>query len=148
MVRIQLSGEPMNRRSLFKLGALFTGSQAVASFAAPTKSLAAHEPIVLYCDLAVDPAREQEMLDAFHKHFKPAAEKFNGYIDVKILKLRKVVQGGPQPASAINYRFQLTYESEEKRQLWIHSTVHQTVWPMVENTVTDKGYLTLLTDSR
>ena len=138
----------MNRRSLFKFAALFTGSQAMVSLAAPTQSSQPRNPIVLYCDLAIDPAREQEMLNAFHKHFKPAAEKFDGYIDVKILKLRKVVQGGPPPPSGVNYRFQLTYESEEKRQLWIHSTVHQTVWPMVEATVTDKGYLTLLTDSR
>lgn len=138
----------MNRRSLFKLAALFTGSQAMASVAATGQSSLPRNPIVLYCDLAIDPAREKEMLNAFHQHFKPAAEKFDGYIDVKILKLRKVVQGGPPPPSGVNYRFQLTYESEEKRQLWIHSKVHQTVWPMVEATVTDKGYLTLLTDSR
>jgi len=138
----------MNRRSLFKLAALFTSSRAMVGLAAPTQPSLAHSPIVLYCDLAVDPAREQEMLKAFHQHFKPAAEKFDGYIDVKILKLRKIVQGGPPPPSGVNYRFQLTYESEEKRQLWIHSKVHQTVWPMVEATVTDKGYLTLLTDSR
>jgi len=138
----------MNRRSLFKFAALFTGSQAMVSLAAPTKSSLPRNPIVLYCDLAVDPAREQEMLDAFHQHFKPAAEKFDGYIDLKMLKLRKLVQGGPPPPSGVNYRFQLTYENEEKRQLWIQSTVHQTVWPMLETTVTDKGYLVLLTDSR
>ncbi len=138
----------MNRRSLMKLGALLMGGQATAAFAAPARGVQPKPPIVLYCDLAVDPAREQEMLDAFHHHFKPAAEKFDGYIDVKIVKLRKVVQGGPPPSQGINYRFQLTYESEEKRQLWIHSAVHQAVWPMIENTVPDKGYLTLLTDSR
>lgn len=104
-------------------------------------------PIVLYCDLAVDPRREQEMLHHFHRDFKPVAEKFDGYLDVKILRLRKVVQGGPAPAKGINYRFQLTYESEEKRQLWIASEVHARVWGLIENTLIDKGYLTLLTDS-
>lgn len=88
------------------------------------------------------------MLDAFHHHFKPAAEKFDGYIDLKMLKLRRVVQGGPPPARDINYRFQLTYESEEKRQRWIASEVHKKNWPLIENTVTDKNYLTLLTDSQ
>ena len=44
--------------------------------------------------------------------FKPAAERFEGYIDLKILKLRKVIQGGPATAATINYRFQLTYKSE------------------------------------
>ena len=138
----------MNRRTLLKLGALLTGSQLRRSFAASVKTLQSSRAIVLYCDLAVDPAREHEMLDAFHHRFKPAAERFDGYIDLKILKLRKIVQGGPPPPQGVNYRFQLTYESEEKRQVWIHSAVHQSVWPLIENTVTDKGYLTLLTDSQ
>ncbi len=104
-------------------------------------------PIVLYCDLAVDPAREPQMLSHFHHDFKPAAEKFEGYIDLKMLKLRKVIQGAPPPADTINYRFQLTYESEEKRQRWIASEVHGRVWTLIENTLADKGYLVLLTDS-
>lgn len=104
-------------------------------------------PIVLYCDLAVDPEREQEMLDRFHREFKPAAEKFDGFIDLKMLKLRKVMQGGPAPAPGINYRFQLTYESEEKRQIWIASDVHERLWPRMEEFLTDMGYIVLLTDS-
>jgi hypothetical protein len=104
-------------------------------------------PIVLYCDLAVDPNREQEMLHHFHHDFKPAAEQFDGFIDLKMLRLRKVIHGGPPPPAAINYRFQLTYQSEEKRQVWIASEVHGKVWPLIENTLTDKGYLVLLTDS-
>jgi hypothetical protein len=104
------------------------------------------EPIVLYCDLKVDPKREQEMLDHYHRTFKPAAEKFDGYINVKMLKLRKVLQG-PAPEQGINYRFQLTYESEEKRQVWIASEVHSRVWPLIENTLTDMNYVVLLTDA-
>jgi hypothetical protein len=138
----------MNRRSLIKLGALLGGSRFVSLAAEPDRTTQEKTAIVLYCDLAVDPAREEGMLDAFHRHFKPAAEKFDGYIDVKMLKLRTIVQGSPAPPNGVNYRFQLTFESEEKRQIWIHSKVHQTVWAMIENTVVDKGYLTLLTDSR
>jgi len=119
-----------------------TGAFTASQERAPDKG-----PIVLYCDLAVDPTREQEMLHYFRKEFRPAAQKFNGYIDVKMLKFRKVVQGGPAPASSINYRFQLTYESEEKRQEWIASEVHQRVWSLVEDTVVNKSYLVLLTDS-
>jgi hypothetical protein len=104
-------------------------------------------PIVLYCDLAVDPSREQEMLAYFHREFKPAAEKFDGFIDLKMMKLRRVLQGGPPPPEGINYRFQLTYESEEKRQQWIASDVHSRVWPVIEDTVTNKDYIVLLTDS-
>ena len=118
-----------------------TASKATA---APTSST--QHPIVLYCDLAIDPAREHEMLDAFHNHFKPVAVKHPGYIDLKMLKLRQVIQGGPAPAPTINYRFQLTYASEELRQKWIASPDHRKYWPMVENTVADKGYLVLLTE--
>ena len=104
-------------------------------------------PIVLYCDLKVDPNRENEMLETFHRVFVPAAQKFDGFIDLKLLKLRKVMQGGPAPEAGINYRFQLTYESEEKRQIWIASDIHQKVWPMMESFLTDMGYIVLLTDS-
>ena len=135
----------MHRRALLKCAAAFGLTRATAALAAPSQS---GQPIVLYCDLAVDPARETEMLDAFHHHFKPAAEKFDGYIDLKMLMLRSVIQGGPPPRKDINYRFQLTFQSEEKRQRWIASDVHQKNWPLIENTVTNKNYLVLLTDSR
>lgn len=140
----------MNRRHWLKTFAWFTaGSAAVANPIARAANAAgeAKKPIVLYCDLAIDPAREQEMLDAYHNHFKPVAQKHRGYIDLKMLKLRKVIQGGPAPAKSINYRFQLTYESEELRQQWIASADHDKYWPMIENTVADKGYLVLLTDA-
>ena len=104
-------------------------------------------PIVLYCDLAVDSKREQEMLDQFHREFKPAAEKFDGFIDVKMLKFRKLLQGRLPLDGTINYRFQLTYQSEEKRQLWIASEVHRKVWSLIENAVTNIDYPVLLTDS-
>jgi hypothetical protein len=106
----------------------------------------AEAPIVLYCDLTVAPSREQEMLNNFHTIFKPAAEKFPGYIDVKVLKLRKVYTGAA-PAG-VNYRFQLTFRSEEMRQTWIKSAIHQKVWPTVENTLSTKDYSTLLFDSK
>ncbi len=111
----------------------------------PAQTAAAKNPIVLNCDLMVDPAREKEMLDNFHNVFKPAGEKFPGYIDVKMLKLRTVFQGASQ--AGVNYRFQLTYESEEARQKWIKSDVHKKVWPTIENTLTNKNYTTILFDS-
>jgi hypothetical protein len=119
----------------------------VGSWAKPAASEPTEKAIVLYCDLAVDPAREQEMLHHFHHDFKPAAAKFEGFIDLKMLKLRKVVQGRPAPAPGINYRFQLTYRSEELRDRWIASDVHKKYWPMIEDTVTNKDYLVLLTDN-
>ena len=138
----------MNRRSWLRLVTL----AGAAGLAPPIRRVqaadtAALSHIVLYCDLPVDPAREQEMLDAYHQHFKPVAERHEGYIDLQIVKLRKVIQGGPAPAPSINYRFQLTYRSEALRQKWIASEDHKRTWPLIENTLTDKGYLVLLTDS-
>jgi hypothetical protein len=119
---------------------------AAGAGAVAAQTAAAQNPIVLYCDLTVSAAREPEMLKNFHTIFKPAAEKFPGYIDVKLLKLNKVYTGAA-PAG-INYRFQLTYVSEEARQKWIHSDIHQKVWPTVENTLSTKSYSTLLFDSK
>jgi hypothetical protein len=45
-------------------------------------------PIELHVDLAVDPAREKEMLHNFETIFRPEAAKHPGYIKVKMLKLR------------------------------------------------------------
>jgi hypothetical protein len=134
----------MNRRSLLKLAAL-AGVSQLRFKAARAQEKAG--PVVLYCDLAVDPKREQEMLSHFHRDFKPAAEKFEGYIDLKIVKIRTVIQGRPTPPPGVNYRFQLTFKSEELRQRWISSSVHQAKWPLIENTVLNKDYLVLLTDS-
>lgn len=133
----------MDRRSVLRLVAL-AGVSQLGRKAAPAEEEAG--PIVLYCDLAVDPRREQEMLSHFHLDFKPTAEKFDGYIDVKMVKFRKVIQGQPALPPGINYRFQLTFKSEELRQRWISSSVHQAKWPLIENTLLNKDFLVVLTD--
>ena len=141
----------MNRRALLRYvgltGLAQAGKSLLGQGSNSTKKTVAH-PIVLYCDMAVDPAQEQKMLDHYHNDFKPVAEKFEGYIDLKIVKLRRVMQGGPPPPEGVNYRFQLTYESEEARQKWIASAVHKKNWPLIENTLLNKkDYLVLLTDA-
>ena len=125
----------MQRRTYLKT--MLVGAAASAAPAAT-----AH-PIVLYVDLDVDPSREQEMLKNFRTIFRPAAAKQPGYIDVKMLKLRTAIQGS---APTAKYRFMLTYESEELRQKWVASDVHQKVWPTVENTLKSKNYPVLLYD--
>ena len=103
-------------------------------------------PVLLYCHLKVDPAKEQEMLDHFHNKFKPVGAKFKGFIDLKMLKLRTLIQGDKLPAG-VNYRFQLTYQNEELRQIWIASPEHAEFWPGIENTLTDKNFHVALFDS-
>jgi hypothetical protein len=105
----------------------------------------AQSPIVLDVDLSVDPAKEQEMLHNFHTIFKPAAIKHPGYIDVKMLKVRQALQG-PVP-EGVNYRFQLTYTTDELRQQWVASAPHKKAWPMIEATLKSKNYSVILFDS-
>jgi antibiotic biosynthesis monooxygenase (ABM) superfamily enzyme len=119
----------------------------VASGALTPLALAADpaHPIQVHVDMSVDPAKEKDMLRHFEQDFKPAAAKFPGYIDVKIVKLRSAFQG-IAPAG-LNYRFILTYENEQLRQKWIASDIHQKVWGMLENTMrNNKDYAVLLFD--
>jgi hypothetical protein len=104
---------------------------------------AAH-PIQLHVDLSVDPANEKEMLKNFETIFHPAASKQPGYIDVKMMKLRSTLMG--KAAAGVNYRFVLTFQSEELRQKWIASDVHQKVWPTIENLLSTKEYTVMLFD--
>lgn len=128
----------MKRRTYLK-----TMLAASAASAAAQAADAAH-PIQLHVDLTVDPAKEKEMLKNFETVFRPAASKQPGYIDVKMLKLRSTLMG--KAPAGINYRFVLTYQSEELRQKWVASDVHQKVWPTIENTLSTKNYAVMLFD--
>ena len=110
--------------------------------AASMRAAGPERPIRLDVDLAVDAAKE--MLHNFATIFRPAAVKHRGYIDVKMLKLRSALQG--DVPAGVNYRFLLTYQSEELRQKWVASAVHKKVWPTIENTLTSKNYTVLLFD--
>lgn len=100
--------------------------------------------IQIHVDLAVDPAREQEMLHYFKTEFRPAAMQFEGFIEVDMLSLRSAPMG-TAPAG-INYRFALTYASEELRQKWIAADIHQKVWGHMESMLTSGDYNVLLFD--
>ena len=128
----------MKRRTYLKT-MLAAGAASAAGMAADL----AH-PIQLHVDLTVDPAKEKEMLKNFETIFRPAASKQAGYIDAKLLKLRSTLKG-KAPAD-VNYRFVLTYQSEELRQKWIASDVHQKVWPTIENQLATKNYTAMLFD--
>src|SRR5687767_5248309 len=128
----------MNRRTHLKTVV------AAAAVSAGAQGADAKAGIMLHVDLAVDPAKEKEMLRNFHTIFRPAAVKFPGFIDVRMIKLRSAVMGSA-PAG-INYRFVLAYQSEELRQKWVASDIHQKVWPTIENTLSNKKYNVLLFD--
>ena len=127
----------MKRRAcLMTLGA--------AALAPAVRAAGPAHPIQIHVDMSVDPAKEKEKLQHFEKDFKPAAKKFAGYIDVKIIKLRSAFVG--KAPAGMNYRFVLTYQSEELRQKWIASDIHQKVWGMIESTLRSKNYDVLLFD--
>ena len=135
----------MERRGILKgLLAGVAGAWS-ARFAAPERVTAQTQHIRLYVEMDIAPEREREMLDLFHKQFVPEAVKHEGYIRVKMLKRRSVIQGSVPPAH--NYRFELEFESEELRQKWIASAAHQRVWPPVEKMMTTlKDYPVVLFD--
>jgi hypothetical protein len=98
--------------------------------------------IQVHVDLAIDPAKEQDMLRYFQTVFRPAAMKFRGYIDVRMLKVDAVPVGTPPPG--INYRFAITYEREDLRQKWVASEIHQEVWGGMEKMLSTPDYTVIL----
>jgi heme-degrading monooxygenase HmoA len=99
-------------------------------------------PIELHLDLAVDPAREQEMLRVFENDFKPAASKQPGFIAIKMLKLATTLRG-PAPVGC-NYQFVLVFATEELRQKWVATPTHKMLWPKIEATLNSPNYSRLL----
>ncbi len=134
----------MNRRGIIR-SAIAAAATAfgLGRFSTPASAQTKH--IRLYVEMDVAPSREKEMLDLFHNTFVPEAVKHEGYIRVKMLKRRTIIQG-TAPANH-NYRFELEFESEDLRQKWIASAAHQRVWPPVEKTITtQKTYPVVLYD--
>lgn len=52
---------------------------------------------------------------------------------------------GELPQGA-NYRFVLTYATEEQRKQWVATETHKRVWPTIENTLRTKNYTIVLYD--
>ena len=99
-------------------------------------------PIQLHADLAIDPAREAEAVHYFETVYRPTANRFEGYIDLRLLKLQAALVGSA-PAG-INYRFSITFASEDLRQKWVASDAHQEVWGTLEAFLTRREYDFLL----
>jgi hypothetical protein len=134
----------VERRGILK-SALVTAAAAlgIGRFAVPARAQTKH--IRLYVEMDVPSAREREMLDTFHNAFVPEAVKHEGYIRVKMLRRRAILQGTAPKTHT--YRFELEFESEQLRQKWIASAGHQRVWPPLERMMTTlKDYPVVLYD--
>jgi antibiotic biosynthesis monooxygenase (ABM) superfamily enzyme len=130
-------GGLMKRRTCLKT--MFALGAAVSVRAAGSATA-----VQLHVDLTVDPAKEAQMLTNFETIFRPEAKKHPGYIDSKMLKLRSTLRGS-NPAG-MNYRFSLTYASEELRQKWVASPEHKRVWPLIVEALSSKDFIALLFD--
>ena len=100
--------------------------------------------VQLHCDLTVDPLKAPEAEHYFETVYRPAAAEFEGYVDLRLLKLQSVLAG--HAPAGMNYRFSITYESEELRMVWVHSDVHQVVWPKFQTYLTSDNFDFLLFD--
>lgn len=126
----------MNRRESLKsaVGAV-AAAAGLVTFARPAHAQTKH--VRVYVEMDIDPADEAEMLRLFHNEFVPEAVKHEGYIRVKLLKRRTVLQG--TAPESVNYRFELEYENEDLRSQWAASPGHQRVWPLIERFIKTQG---------
>ncbi|MBI3208589.1 MAG: hypothetical protein HYZ37_06775 [Candidatus Solibacter usitatus] len=122
----------MNRRKTLHL---------VAAAAALSLEGAMAEPIQLHVDLEVDPAKEADLKKNFAQTFRPVISKQSGFVDVKLLKIRK-----PEAGAKMIYRLLISFQTEELRQKWVASDDHQRVWPAIEKNLTGKKFSGVLYD--
>ena len=74
--------------------------------------------------------------------YRPTASRFEGYIDLHLLKLQAALVGSA-PAG-VNYRFSITFTSEALRLAWVASDAHQEVWGTLESFLAKHEYDFLL----
>ncbi|MBY0496625.1 MAG: hypothetical protein K2Y23_20660 [Cyanobacteria bacterium] len=94
--------------------------------------------VQLHCDVAIDPERAAEAEQYFETIYRPEAAKFEGYVDLQLLKLRGALEG--QAPAGMTHRFSITYTSEDLRMAWVHSDVHQVVWPKFSTYLTSHKF--------
>ena len=132
----------MKRRTCLKAMLAAAGGAVIPSVALADTRPGNERPIQLHADLAVDPAKEQQLLSVFTEKFRPAAAQQPGFIDARMLKLKSALRGVAPPGA--NYQFVLTFSSEALRQKWVATDIHKQLWPAIEDTLTDKNYSRLL----
>jgi len=101
-------------------------------------------PIQVHGDLAIDASREAEAVRYFETVFRPTASRFEGYLDLQLLKLTAAVTGAAPPG--VNYRFSISFASETLRQRWVASSEHQEVWGALGAFLTSHDVTFLLFD--
>jgi heme-degrading monooxygenase HmoA len=89
-------------------------------------------PIQLHVQLEVDPARQNSLVETFHKVFEPVISRQPGFVSVTLLK------------SAAGYLLVISFETEQQRVNWVATEDHQRVWPQMEANLTGAKFSTML----
>ena len=82
-------------------------------------------PIQLHVDLEVDSAKENDLVETFHKVFQPTISRQAGFVSVALLKAR----------GSGAYRLVISFQTEAHRVTWVGTDDHQRVWPQMEATL-------------
>lgn len=123
----------MNRRS-------FLAATSAGALAAD----AARSPIQLHIELEVEAGKEAELEANFRNHFRPAIRKQPGFLDVKLIKLRKVLTD--KLDGKWSYKLVLTFDTEEHRQAWAKTPEHEQAWPTIARTLAGRKARVILYD--
>jgi heme-degrading monooxygenase HmoA len=126
----------VNRRDCLKFVAAAIPAAALPAAAAP--------PMVLHCDLVLDPAKEKELLSNYRKIFKPTISKQPGFVSVSLLKLRTEKQG--KAPAGCPYRLVISFQTEEQRLTWVASDAHQKAFGTIEACLKGEKFNALLYD--
>jgi hypothetical protein len=126
----------VNRRDCLKF--------VVAAIPVATMPAAPAPPIMLHCDLILDPAKEKELVANYRNIFAPTIKKQPGFVSVQLLKLRVAKQG--QAPAGCPYRLAISFQTEEHRLTWVASAAHQKAFGTIEACLKGEKFNALLYD--
>lgn len=122
---------PVSRRKYLEgLAAIGVTGAILGTASADTAPRRAH-PVQLHVELEVIAGKEKEIEQAFLERFSSVIRRHPGFVEVKLLKFAKALEGKP----AAPYRLVISFETEEDRLRWVASPQHQHVWPSIGNTL-------------
>ena len=78
--------------------------------------------IELHVDLEVDPDREKDLVETYHRVFQPVISRQPGFVSVTLLRT----------GTSATYRLVISFETEDHRLAWVATDDHQKVWPQME----------------
>ena len=99
-------------------------------------------PIQLHADLGYRPCARSRGRSLLRDRVPTHRQPVRGLIDLRLLKLQAALVGSA-PAG-INYRFSITFTSEDLRLKWVASPPHQQVWGTLETFLIKREYDFLL----